>query len=1048
MIENEVEQLEVIYGYRILDTPAEAEFDDLTYLAANLCQTPIAIISLIDRDRYWFKSKIGISQSEVPRETAFCTQTILLRALLVVEDAHADDRFRHHPLVLGDPFIRFYAGVPLVTPDDYCIGTLCVIDTQPKQLTTQQVDALQALARQVMSQLELRRSNRSWMEREQRLQAIINAEPECLKIVDRDGTLLDINPAGLAMIGAPDKASVVGKSVYDLIAPEHRQTFQAFHHRVCGGEAETLEFDIISYSGQRRQMETHAVPLPFEHPERLVHLAVTRDVTEQKQAAVALHQTIAARQRAESVLQQQAERDRIFSAIARRIRQSLDLKEILNTTVSEIRQLLQADRVLTYRTSANGTGEVLAEAVDPNWHPILGLELPPDIFPLDFYDLYQQGRIRAVTDIEQDDLAGCLKETLRQIQVRSKVVVPILHEDYLWGLLVAHQCSGPRNWAAWEVDLLVQLADQVAIAVHQAALYQQAQFELSERRQMEVALRQSETRFRLLADNMSDLVCLHHPDGRYLYISPSSKTLLGYQPDDLIDQSPIGFVHPEDQAKLRQMLYRAAFGQKSAPFNYRFRRKTGEYLWLETLIKPIFADNGQVMQLQTASRDVTERIQFQAQLLADALHDELTSLPNRSYLLQRLGQALRQLRQYPDKRFAVLFLDLDHFKLINDSLGNTLGDQLLLVIAQKLQNLLQTQDFIARLGGDEFVILIENLNHISDAIRVADRVYQEFQNPIFVGGHELFITASIGILQGESAYRNPEDLLRDADISMHQAKKNGKGRYEIFVPSMHLQLLQRLNLETDLRKALDNQEFCLQYQPIVSLKTDRTLGFEVLLRWHHSQHGLISPQDFIPIAEETGLILPMGLWVLEAACHQMVSWQQTYPAARDLKLSVNLSARQLQGASLIGNITKILKRTQLSPQQLTLEITETILIENLFDAISLLTALRNCGIQISIDDFGTGYSSLSYLHRLPINYLKIDQAFVGQMHLEDTNHKIVETIIKLSDHLGLEAIAEGVETQQQADELQQLGCEAAQGYWFAKPLSADAVALHLQRLDQ
>lgn len=979
MIENEIGQMEAIYGYQILDTPAEAEFDDLTYLAASFCQTPIAVISLMDRDRYWFKSKIGFSQTEAPREAAFCNQTILRRSPFIVEDAHKDERFCHSPLVLGESAIRFYAGVPLITPEDYCIGTLCVLDTQPRQLTGQQIDALQALARQVMSQLELRRSNQSLMEREQQLQAIINAEPECLKIVDRDGTVLDINPAGLAIIGAADKASVVGSSIYGLIAPEHRQTFEDFHRRVCSG---------------------------------------------------------------------QAERDRIVTAIARRIRQSLDLKEILNTTVSEIRQLLQADRVLTYRTSANGTGEVLAEAVGPDWNPVLGLELPPDIFPLDFYDLYQQGRIRTVTDIEQDDLVSCLKETLRQLQVRSKVVVPILHEDYLWGLLVAHQCSGPRHWAAWEVDLLVQLAEQVAIAVHQAALYQQAQFELSERRQMEVALRQSEARFRLLADNMSDLVCLHHSDGRYLYISPSSQTLLGYQSDDLMDQSPVSFVHPEDQDKLRQMIYRAAIGQKSVPFNYRFRRKTGEYVWLETLIKPIFAADGQVMQLQTASRDVTERIQFQAQLLADALHDELTSLPNRSYLLQRLGQALRQLRQYPDKRFAVLFLDLDHFKLINDSLGNTLGDQLLLVIAQKLQNLIQTQDFIARLGGDEFVILIENLNHISDAIRVADRVYQEFQNPIFVGGHELFITASIGILQGESAYRNPEDLLRDADISMHQAKKNGKGRYEIFVPSMHLQLLQRLNLETDLRKALDNQEFRLQYQPIVSLKTDRTLGFEVLLRWHHSQHGLISPQDFIPIAEETGLILPMGLWVLEAACQQMVSWQQTYPAARNLKLSVNLSARQLQGASLIENITRILQRTQLSPQQLTLEITESILIENLFDAISLLTALRNCGIQISIDDFGTGYSSLSYLHRLPINYLKIDQAFVGQMHLEDTNHKIVETIIKLSDHLGLEAIAEGVETQQQADELRQLGCEAAQGYWFAKPLSAEAVVLHLQQLDQ
>lgn len=562
--------------------------------------------------------------------------------------------------------------------------------------------------------------------------------------------------------------------------------------------------------------------------------------------------------------------------------------------------------------------------------------------------------------------------------------------------------------------------------------------DISDRKQAEEALRESEARYRLLAENSNDLVCLHDLEGRYLYISPSCEALLGYRCDEMLEQDFYPFFHPDDHELIHQEGYLAALSGKTTPITYRMRQKSGNYIWFETLTKPIVNAVGQIVQLQTTSRDVTERIQVKNQLKHDALHDSLTGLPNRNLLMKRLELAISRAKRLRNYHFAVLFLDLDRFKVINDSLGHLAGDQLLITIAQKLQAPLRGIDLVVRLGGDEFVILIEEIKDIQEAIRVTERIFAALQTPLTIEGREVYVTASIGLVLGSKDYAQASYLLRDADIAMYRAKARGKARYEVFNAEMHTQALNRLHLENDLRRAIECQEFVLHYQPIIALATGHLVGFEALIRWQHPTQGLKSPTEFIPVAEETGLITPLDYWVLQTACCQLAAWQIAFPDLSNLKVSVNLSAQDLQHPDLLEEVDRVLAQTHLKGRCLTLEITESMLIEDIDSTISLLSQLKERGIQISIDDFGTGYSSLSYLHRLPVDSLKVDRSFVNQIQLGKQNYQIVETIARLSDQLELDAIAEGIETPQQLEQLKCLGYKFGQGYLFSKPLSCIA----------
>jgi diguanylate cyclase (GGDEF)-like protein len=460
-------------------------------------------------------------------------------------------------------------------------------------------------------------------------------------------------------------------------------------------------------------------------------------------------------------------------------------------------------------------------------------------------------------------------------------------------------------------------------------------------------------------------------------------------------------------------------------------RAEAERLRAEQAERHVEELNRYVDKLENAGRELEEsREHFRHA----AFHDALTGLPNRSLFTDHLRVALRRAHQNEKYLFAVVFLDLDRFKNINDSLGHPCGDELLKLVARRLEMCIRQTDMVARFGGDEFAILLDAIQDASDVVRVAEKVQHVISAPFKLASHETITTASIGVALSASGYIEAEDIIRDADTAMYRAKDRGKARCEIFDTAMHTRAVTLLRLESDLRRALEKDELCVYYQPIVSLTSGELHGFEALVRWRHPERGIVSPSDFIPLAEETGLILPIGLRVLRDACLQLRKWQQSSLSNRDLIMSVNLSGKQLEQPDLIQRIEEVLDESQINPWHLKLEITETVVMENPELAAVTLAKLRSLGVRLSIDDFGTGYSSLSYLNRFPVDTLKIDRSFVTTMNAADENLQIVKTIVTLAGNLGMQVVAEGVETEEQLQQLRSLKCQYGQGYLFSTPL--------------
>ena len=473
-------------------------------------------------------------------------------------------------------------------------------------------------------------------------------------------------------------------------------------------------------------------------------------------------------------------------------------------------------------------------------------------------------------------------------------------------------------------------------------------------------------------------------------------------------------------------------------------RANAERLRAEQAERHVEELNRYVEKLETAGRELEEsREHFRHA----AFHDALTRLPNRSLFTDHLRLALRRADQSEEYMFGVLFLDLDRFKNINDSLGHPCGDELLILVARRLETCIRQTDMVARFGGDEFAILVDAIHDTSDVVRIAEKVQQVISAPFKLASHEAIITASMGVALSTSGYVEAEDMIRDADTAMYRAKDRGKARYEIFDTAMHTRAVTLLRLESDLRRALEKEELCVYYQPIVSLGNRDLYGFEALVRWQHPERGIISPDDFIPLAEETGLVLPIGLQVLREACNQLRKWQEHSPSNRDLIMSVNLSGKQLMQPDLIERIEEVLHESQINPWHLKLEITETVVMENPELAAVTLAKLRGLGVRLSIDDFGTGYSSLSYLNRFPVDTLKIDRSFVTSINEADENLQIVKTIVTLAGNLGMQVVAEGVETEDQLDQLRSLKCQFGQGYLFSKPLDATDAELFILNRD-
>ena len=471
--------------------------------------------------------------------------------------------------------------------------------------------------------------------------------------------------------------------------------------------------------------------------------------------------------------------------------------------------------------------------------------------------------------------------------------------------------------------------------------------------------------------------------------------------------------------------------------------KNGTEIPIDQSAAPIRDANGTIQGSVLVFRDITEKKQIQEQLIHNAFHDVLTGLPNRALFMDRLNHALEQIKRHPDKGFALLFLDLDRFKVINDSLGHTIGDKLLIGIASRLENCLRTNDTVARMGGDEFAILLDHAPDTATACRTATRILDALSRPFILDEHEVFTAASIGVVADIHVYLEDssnltEDLIRNADIAMYRAKTQGKGRYEVFNAEMFIQVKALLQLETELQRAITNHELRVYYQPIVQLTTEEVVGFEALVRWQHPQRGLLCPADFISVAEETGLIVLIDWWVLREACRETLKWQVNYALEHPFTISVNVSSKQFAQPGLVEQIEQTLQETGLNPACLKLEITESAIVHNTKSATAIFAQLKALGIQLYIDDFGTGYSSLSYLHQFPIDVMKIDRSFVNSLETDTERLEIARAISMLAHNLGMEVVAEGVETAEQAERIKDLHCRYGQGYFFSRPLDSAA----------
>jgi diguanylate cyclase (GGDEF)-like protein/PAS domain S-box-containing protein len=552
-------------------------------------------------------------------------------------------------------------------------------------------------------------------------------------------------------------------------------------------------------------------------------------------------------------------------------------------------------------------------------------------------------------------------------------------------------------------------------------------------------LASNEERFRSLVQHASDVIAVLSAEGVVQYVSPSCETVTGKSPDDLTGTRVTRLIHRDDVARALTFLGEAVTrGSSNAPVEFRVRHRDGAWRSLEVLGTNLLDDKN-VRGLVLNCRDVTERRALEAQLAHQAFHDPLTGLANRALFRDRLAHAIERAHRsgLPP---AVLFLDLDDFKAVNDSLGHGAGDALLVSVAERLQGCVRAADTVARLGGDEFAILIEDAAPEAEheLMEVANRALASLRQPFVVEGVEVFVGGSIGISAPGTCAASAEDVLRDADAAMYHAKNRGGGRAEKFQPGLHTAALERLALITDLRRAFERNELEVHYQPIIDLKTERIKGVEALARWRHPERGLVSPLTFIPLAEETGLIGQLGLWVLREACQKVRAWQVAQaPGEEPLNLSVNLSARQVQDPLLPEQVLQVLREVGLDASTLTLEITEGLLLQDAEIIQDRLRALKALGIKLALDDFGTGYSSLSYLQRFPIDVLKIDKSFVDRVTIGAEASALVQTIVSLSEMLQMRTVAEGIEQPEQAERLRALGCGGGQGYYFARPLTSE-----------
>lgn len=717
--------------------------------------------------------------------------------------------------------------------------------------------------------------------------------------------------------------------------------------------------------------------------------------------------------------------DELIAALSRRFI-ALDCGRVdaaIGESLEEIGMFIGADRAVRFSLAASGEAASRLQV----WSRIgtrPGAEAGFPACPWYQQRLGQQDPVFIPAVLDLPDQAAVCREFWADQGIGALIGLPLTVQGEPRGLIEFQAAQPQPLWSDQDLRIMVMYGEMVCNALA--------------RRAAEEATRASEERYRTIADYNYDWESWIGPDRSLLYVSPSCERITGYPPA-LFLQDPAfieRLIHQDDLPLWKDYMGDETRVEGDA-MDFRIFRRDGRMRWVSQVSRRVYDQQGKHLGLRASMRDITDRKFMEKQLEYESLHDPLTGLPNRVLCLDRIKRAMDRSKRRDNYFYAVVFMDLDRFKIINDSLGHSVGDWLLVETSERLLKGVRELDTVSRFGGDEFILLLEDLTMPREAIRIIRRIQRILAEPFVLQDHEIKVTASFGLVLSPTGYAKAEDLLQHANIAMHRVKETGRGHMKVFTSRMLEMAIQRMTLESEVRRAIAAGEFFLEFQPIVDLPTGRPVGFETLIRWNHPQRGLVPPGEFIPTAEETGLILDLGAWVLRQSCLTLARWTRELPQARDLFVSVNISGRQFTAVDLVEQVRKILDETGIPARCLKLEITETSIMERAESSVEKLTRLRQLGVTLSVDDFGTGYSSLSYLQRFPLDVLKIDLSFVRGIDHSQENLEIVRAIINLAHNLGLKVVAEGMERDSQREALLALGCEFGQGYMFARPMSAD-----------
>ncbi len=878
----ERKRLDVLAEYKILDTAPESQFDDIASLAAQICGTPIAGVTLMDEKRQWFKARIGLPVGDIPRQFAFCAATIEGRELLVIPDLRTDSRFRNNPMVVGEPHLRFYAGAPLLTRDGLALGTLNVMDYVPRELEEGQKHALRILSRAVMAWIELR------------------------------------------------------KSLAELAEAVRR----------------------------RDRYERHL---------RLSHRELERRVEERTAALNA----------ANASLREQ---------FAQREREANELQALIDSLPGIFYVFDANGKFLRWnRNFEHATGSTHDEVAHAH--------------PLDYFG----------DPANKELVAAAIRRVLSE--GKAEVESDLIARN---GSRKAYYFSGVR------------------IEVDGRSCVSGMGIDISARRRSESRLR---LRDRALQASVNAII-ITDLEGNIEYANPAFEKITGYRREEVIGRN-CRFLQNDDREQAGVTMIRNAIRDRiEASALLRNYRKDGRLFWNDLHIAPVPDPDGGISHFVGVLNDISAIKNYEARLARQENVDALTELASRSALKERIRQVIAT-AQRTGGMVTVGFMDLDNFKFINDSLGHNIGDKLLKRVAERLSACIREHDMIARYGGDEFAFVLTGQRDEGTVAVLMERILKTVDRPFNIDGHQLFVSCSIGISFYPKDALDADTLLRDADAAMYRAKEAGRNNFQFFTPAMNLRVTERLSLEARLRQALANDEFVLHYQPKVDLRSGRMVGVEALLRWHPKASEMVPPAAFIPLAEETGLIVSIGEWVLRTACADNRMLQDA--GLGPMRMAVNISARQFVEPQLLTLLVRdVLRNSGLPSEYLELELTESLVMKNPEEVVNVLHGLKGMGLRLAIDDFGTGYSSLSYLQRFPVDRLKIDQSFVRDIGADPNDAIIARAVISLGHSLGMCVVAEGVSSREQLAFLRENGCDEIQGYLFSRPLPIEELAVLLR----